>query len=86
VPEHAPQYGRPLELSKRASIRPRRTADRAEAEDAEFGGTHGMEASGELAGRKREGRLLRTPPFVSTPIGASRLEIMALEQPASPEA
>src|SRR2546426_11506223 len=40
-----------------------RTADRAEADDAERGGTHGMEASGAARGRKTEGRLPQEPPL-----------------------
>ena len=39
-----------------------RAADRAEADDAERGGTHGMEASGAARRRKREGRLPQEPP------------------------
>src|SRR2546426_12218162 len=33
-----------------------RAADRGEAEDADLGGAHGLEGSGDAGGRKREGR------------------------------
>ena len=46
-----------------------RAADRAEADDAERGGTHGMEASGAARRRKREGRLHQEPPFVVHTVG-----------------
>src|SRR5439155_5128965 len=42
-------------------LRGERAADRAEADDAERGGTHGMEASGAAGRRKREGRVPMEP-------------------------